>query len=114
MRRLLSLVAGAALVVAGLTVPAPATAVAGAPASAGYRPVVFVHGSAGAALQFRTQAKRLAGNGYPAGIIEAHEYDSPNIAAILPQVYAGLDARIARLLETTGADRVDLLGHSLG
>ncbi|WP_127504727.1 alpha/beta hydrolase [Actinoplanes solisilvae] len=111
MRKLLSLVAGAALAVAGLSVPTPAAAGA---AEAAFRPVVFVHGSAGSALQFRTQAKRLASNGYPARIIEAHEYDSPNIATILPQVYAGLDARIARLLETTGADRVDLLAHSLG
>ena len=111
MRGLLSLVTGAVLAVAGLALPTP---VAAAPAGAAYRPVVFLHGSAGSALQFRTQAKRFAGNGYPDGIIEAHEYDSPNIATILPQVYAGLDARIARLLETTGADRVDLLAHSLG
>src|ERR1044071_9323132 len=104
MRRLLSLVAGAALVVAGLTVPAPATAVAGAPASAGYRPVIFVHGSAGSALQFRIQAKRLAGNGYPSNLIEAHEYDSPAVATVLPEVFAGLDARIARLLAAGGAD----------
>ena len=108
MRRLLSLVAGAVLAVTGLFLPTPAEA------GTAYRPVVFVHGSAGSALQFRTQAKRFAGNGYPDGIIEAHEYDSPNIAMILPQVYAGLDARIAGLLETTGADRVDLLAHSLG
>ena len=76
--------------------------------------MIFVHGSAGSASQFQTQAKRLASNGYPIDIIEAHEYDSPNIATILPQVYAGLDARISRLLATTGADRVDLLAHSLG
>jgi pimeloyl-ACP methyl ester carboxylesterase len=78
------------------------------------RPVVFVHGSAGSAQQFQTQAKRLASNGYPIEIIEAHEYDSPNVAALLPAIYAGLDERIARLLARTGADRVDLLGHSLG
>ena len=78
------------------------------------RPVIFIHGSAGSAMQFRVQAKRLAGNGYPAEIIEAHEYDSPNILTILQQVYAGLDARIARLLAASGADRVDLLAHSLG
>jgi hypothetical protein len=110
-RSLLSLTAAATLAAAGLTSPATAS-----PADAGpaYRPVVFVHGSAGSALQFRTQAKRLAGNGYPSDSIEAHEYDSPNIVTVLPEVYAGLDARIARLLATTGADRVDLLAHSLG
>ena len=78
------------------------------------RPIVFVHGSAGSAAQFQTQAKRFAANGYPIASVQAHEYDSPNIVAILPQVYAGLDARIDRLLATTGADRVDLAAHSLG
>ncbi|SDT29555.1 alpha/beta hydrolase [Actinoplanes derwentensis] len=78
------------------------------------RPVIFIHGSAGSAMQFRVQAKRLAGNGYPSTVIEAHEYDSPNIATIIQQVFAQLDARITRLLAATGADRVDLLAHSLG
>ncbi|XVU21451.1 alpha/beta hydrolase [Actinoplanes sp. CA-054009] len=79
-----------------------------------HRPVIFVHGSAGSAAQFATQAKRLAANGYPIQIIEAHEYDSPNIATILASVYTGLDARIARLLADTGATQVDLIAHSLG
>src|SRR5690349_17744104 len=83
-------------------------------ASPPLRPIVFVHGSAGSAAQFATQAKRLAANGYPIEIIEAHEYDSPNIATILPAVYAGLDARISRLLAATGAGQVDLIAHSLG
>lgn len=97
------------LTAALLVTPAPM-----APAPAPHRPVVFVHGSAGSAAQFETQAKRLASQGYPIESIEAHEYDSPNIATILPQVYAGLDARIKRLLATSGADRVDLVAHSLG
>ncbi|HET9138854.1 alpha/beta fold hydrolase, partial [Actinophytocola sp.] len=78
------------------------------------RPVVFVHGFAGSGAQFQTQAKRLASNGYPAEIVETHEYDSTAISTILPQVWADLDARVSRLLERTGADRVDILGHSLG
>ncbi|MFC4072892.1 alpha/beta hydrolase [Actinoplanes subglobosus] len=90
----------------------------GAPAMAGRgrppRPVIFVHGSAGSAMQFRVQAKRLASNGYPAEIVEAHEYDSPNIATIVQQVWAGLDERITRLLALTGSDQVDLAAHSLG
>ncbi|RLP85678.1 alpha/beta hydrolase [Micromonospora sp. BL4] len=110
-RRLLSLIAGVALAAGPAVAAVPSVAEAAAPA---YRPVIFVHGSAGSASQFQTQAKRLASNGYPIDIIEAHEYDSPNIASILPQVYAGLDARISRLLTATGADRVDLLAHSLG
>ncbi|WP_229071055.1 alpha/beta hydrolase [Actinoplanes sp. DH11] len=113
-RKLFALVAGVVLGTAGLGAPAAADPPSAPTPAATPRPVVFVHGSAGSAMQFRTQAKRLAGNGYPARLIEAHEYDSPNIATILPQVYAGLDARIERLLSTSGADRVDLLAHSLG
>ncbi|MEU4158568.1 alpha/beta hydrolase [Actinoplanes sp. NPDC026670] len=90
----------------------------GAPALAGRgrppRPVIFIHGSAGSAMQFRVQAKRLASNGYPAKIIEAHEYDSPNIATIVQQVWASLDERITRLLASSGSDQVDLAAHSLG
>ncbi|MBM0274909.1 alpha/beta hydrolase [Micromonospora tarensis] len=111
-RRLLCLLAGVALA-ASLSV-APVTRAAEAAGTPTYRPVIFVHGSAGSAAQFQTQAKRLASNGYPIDIIEAHEYDSPNVAMILPQVYAGLDTRIARLLAATGADAVDLVAHSLG
>ncbi|SCF21026.1 alpha/beta hydrolase [Micromonospora chokoriensis] len=111
-RRLLSVLAGGALAVGVAVAPAPRAADAATTPT--YRPVIFVHGSAGSATQFQSQAKRLSSNGYPIDVIEAHEYDSPNIATILPEVYAGLDARITRLLATTGADRVDLLAHSLG
>ncbi|MCG5443177.1 alpha/beta hydrolase [Micromonospora sp. NIE79] len=110
-RRLLSVVAGVALAASLSAVAVPRAEAAATPT---YRPVIFVHGSAGSAAQFETQTKRLASNGYPIDIVEAHEYDSPNVATILPQVYAGLDARISRLLAATGADRVDLVAHSLG
>ncbi|XRQ10319.1 alpha/beta fold hydrolase [Actinomadura welshii] len=78
------------------------------------RPVVFVHGFSGSGGQFETQARRLASNGYPARHIEAHEYDSTFGATTVEEVFASLDDRIARLLDRTGADRVDLLAHSLG
>lgn len=78
------------------------------------RPVVFVHGFSGSAGQFETQARRLTSNGYPDRYIEAHEYDSTFETTTVEEVYASLDDRIARLLDRTGADRVDLLAHSLG
>lgn len=108
-RQLISCLTAAALLVTVL--PGAAAAHPDRPA---FRPVVFVHGSAGSALQFETQAKRLASNGYPADIIEAHDYDSTFTVETAEQVFARLDDRIARLLARTGADRVDLLGHSLG
>jgi pimeloyl-ACP methyl ester carboxylesterase len=109
MRRSLSALTTVALLIAGL----PASAAAH-PHRSSHRPVVFVHGFAGSGLQFETQAKRLASNGYPAEIIEAHDYDSTFAVETTDQVFARLDERIARLLAETGADRVDLLGHSLG
>ncbi|WP_206282785.1 alpha/beta fold hydrolase [Streptomyces chilikensis] len=78
------------------------------------RPVIFVHGSSGSGGQFETQARRLTGNGFPAALIEAHEYDSTFATTTPDAVYTALDARIDRLLGRSGADRVDLLAHSLG
>jgi len=78
------------------------------------RPVVFVHGASGSGAQFETQALRLAGNGYPTDRIAVHEYDSTFATNTMADVWAGLDELIATLRTETGADKVDLLGHSLG
>jgi pimeloyl-ACP methyl ester carboxylesterase len=110
-RKLLALVA-AVLAASGLAAPA-------APAHPWHprpspRPAIFVHGFSGSGAQFETQARRFASNGYPAEYIEAHDYDSLFTVETVDQVFARLDQRIARLLERTRADRVDLLAHSLG
>jgi hypothetical protein len=76
--------------------------------------MIFVHGFTGSAQQFEWQAMRFAGNGYPQNYLNAFEYDSPNYAATAPAVLAALDAQIDAILLETGADKVDLLGHSLG
>ncbi len=78
------------------------------------RPVVFVHGGSGSGAQFESQALRLTGNGYPADRIAVHEYDSTFATNTMDDVWAGLDEVIGTLLDETGADQVDLLGHSLG
>jgi pimeloyl-ACP methyl ester carboxylesterase len=78
------------------------------------RPVIFVHGGSGSGAQFDTQALRLTSNGYPADQIAVHEYDSTFGTNTMEEVWAGLDELIAELLRETGADGVDLLGHSLG
>ncbi|MGI8332921.1 lipase/acyltransferase domain-containing protein [Actinomadura scrupuli] len=83
-------------------------------AAATLRPIVFVHGFFGSGSQWETQAKRFAGNGYPADRIESQEYDSLFLNNTSDQVFTQLDQRIARLKARTGADQVDLVGHSLG
>ncbi len=77
-------------------------------------PIVFVHGFAGSAAQFESQALRFTSNGYPADWIGALEYDSLFGLATMEQVWIALDERITRLLDDTGAAKVDLAGHSLG
>ncbi|MCJ8501082.1 hypothetical protein [Desulfatitalea alkaliphila] len=79
-----------------------------------FNPVIFVHGSSGSASQFESQAMRFAVNGYPQHYLQAHEYDSTFSINTMAQVHAGLDDLIAAILQATGADQVDLMGHSLG
>ncbi|MET8575314.1 alpha/beta fold hydrolase [Streptomyces sp. NPDC005012] len=109
-RRVVTLLSALAVLCA---LPVPALAEGGG-AGAAPRPVIFVHGSSGSGGQFETQARRLTSNGFPAELIEAHEYDSTFATTTPEAVYAGLDQRIDRLLRRSGADRVDLLAHSLG
>ena len=69
-----------AAIVFGTLAALPGRAAAAVPkaaaAAASVRPIVFVHGFFGSGSQIQTQAKRFAGNGYPASYIEANDYDS--------------------------------------
>lgn len=65
---------------------------------------------------------RFASNGYPQEYLNVFEYDSsswgglgtpPNIPFQIATL-AALDARIDAILLKTGADKIELLGHSLG
>ncbi|MFI0355440.1 alpha/beta fold hydrolase [Actinomadura sp. 9N407] len=111
-RRLLALLCAMVL----LLTASPAVTANAEPARArqAIRPIIFVHGFFGSGSQFQTQAKRFAGNGYPATHIEGHDYDSLFANNTMEQVHAALDQRIARLKAATGADKVELVGHSLG
>jgi pimeloyl-ACP methyl ester carboxylesterase len=79
------------------------------------RPIVFVHGMSGSALQFESQALRFASNGWPASYLFAFEYDTgiPDVEGSTARM-ARLDAFIDDVLAETGADKVYLMGHSRG
>lgn len=92
------------------------------PSAAHPRPVVLVHGTGGnAATNWATYAALLSNNGY---CVYALNYGVSPFEASSPIKFGGLnDIRtsavelqtfVARVLASTGATQVDLLGHSQG
>lgn len=82
------------------------------------RPLIFVHGTAGSASQYQTQAMRFSSNGYPDDHILAFEYSTAGAAevnrALTGQLSPDLDTFIDRVLGELDAEQVYLACHSLG
>src|SRR5690606_26324290 len=83
------------------------------------RPVLFIHGGAGSASQFESQAQRFRANGYPLGHLAVYEYNTatgqdPFDPAQAAERNAQINTIIDQLLLSTGADKVHLMGHSMG
>lgn len=81
-------------------------------------PLIFVHGLAGSASQYQTQAMRFASNGYPADHILTFEYNTAGIPEITRaaagELSPDLDVLIDEALAELGAEQVYLVCHSLG
>jgi triacylglycerol esterase/lipase EstA (alpha/beta hydrolase family) len=77
-------------------------------------PVVFVHGFAGSASQFESQAQRFMANGYPVEYLAAYDHDTGAGAPPSSEQGGPLDEIIDALLAATGAEKVNLMGHSRG
>lgn len=76
-------------------------------------PIVFIHGAAGSAHQYLSQAMRWTQNGYPSDLVHAFEYDGSR-AGVDPAV-EDLSAFVQDLLETTdGYGQVYLVAHGRG
>ncbi|HEY8524586.1 MAG TPA: alpha/beta fold hydrolase [Acidimicrobiales bacterium] len=75
-------------------------------------PIVFVHGFAGSAQQFESQAIRFAANGYPQERIVAYDHDGAGLD--IDGYVQGLDQVIDETLERFDVDQVYLVGHSRG
>ncbi len=75
-------------------------------------PIVFVHGFAGSAQQFQSQAMRFVMNGYPADRLYAYDHDGAgsNYTAFANGVEEVVDAALAK----HGTSKVFLIGHSRG
>jgi len=110
--RLFGVIAAALLV--GILFSSATSGAAKEPTPAPGNPMIFVHGGAGSGAQFESQAMRFESNGYSHEYIYTLEYDSSFTINTMAQVYAKLDALIVRVQEETGAEQVDVLGHSLG
>lgn len=93
-------------IVAALSGTAPAAA-----EPAGREPIVFVHGLFGSTGNFDTMSLRLRLNGYPRNELVAFGYES---TGSLVTAANQLAAQIDRVRAATGADKVDLVTHSLG
>ncbi|HEY8060724.1 MAG TPA: alpha/beta fold hydrolase [Acidimicrobiales bacterium] len=75
-------------------------------------PIVFVHGFAGSAQQYESQAMRFVANGYPPERIVAYDHDGAGVD--IAGYVEGLDAVVDETLADTGAEQVYLVGHSRG
>jgi triacylglycerol esterase/lipase EstA (alpha/beta hydrolase family) len=72
-------------------------------------PIVFVHGGAGSAAQYETQARRFASNGYP-NLVTGIDRTSSVSATLNPMLDAFFDAVMAQ----TGDTQIYAVAHSLG
>jgi pimeloyl-ACP methyl ester carboxylesterase len=79
------------------------------------KPIIFVHGSGGSGAQFESDSMRFTSNGYPQNLLFAFEYDTgtPSTENMTERVLR-LDTFVDTVLISTGADKVYLMGHSLG
>lgn len=80
-------------------------------------PIVFVHGVAGSAQQYQTQAMRFEANGYPADRIHAFEYNG-GLPGVVQAAAAGFALELLDSINEVRAEHdveeVYLVGHSLG
>lgn len=75
-------------------------------------PIVFVHGFAGSAQQYESQAMRFVANGYPADRIIAYDHDGAGLD--FPAYVEGLTEVVDDALATFDVDQIYLVGHSRG
>ncbi len=113
--RLFGFIAAFALVltgvlVAGSSAPMPADACHGGHCHGEPSlPIVFVHGGAGSAAQYETNAQRFASNGYPNIVTGLDRFSS-----LIQPVYEQMDDFFDAVMAETGDSQIYVAAHSAG
>jgi triacylglycerol lipase len=100
-RRLMTLVAAIAVCIAA-AVPATASA---------QDPILFVHGYVESASLWNTMIGRFEKDGYPKSYLSAYSYNTSQSNKVDAEE---VKSKVEALLKTTGATKVDIIGHSMG
>jgi triacylglycerol lipase len=100
-RRLATLVAAIAVCIAA-AVPASASA---------QDPILFVHGYVESASLWNTMIGRFEKDGYPKSYLSAYSYNTSQSNKVDAEE---VKSKVEALLKTTGATKVDIIGHSMG
>lgn len=103
-QRLMALVATAAICVAGAAI-APASSLA-------QDPILFVHGWSESASLWNTMIARFEKDGYPKSYLSAYSYNTSQSNKV--DAEKEVKTRVESLLKTTGAEKVDIIAHSMG
>jgi triacylglycerol lipase len=90
------------------------TGAAFAPASSlALDPILFVHGWNGSASNWSTMVSRFEKDGYPKSYLSTYTYSSSSTSN--KTIAADeVKPRVEALLKSTGAEKVDILAHSMG
>jgi triacylglycerol lipase len=100
-RRLMTLVAAIAVCIAA-AMPASASA---------QDPILFVHGYVESSSLWKTMISNFEKDGYPKSYLSAYSYNTSQSNKVDAEE---VKSKVEALLKTTGATKVDIIGHSMG
>ncbi len=80
-------------------------------AKQGHDPILFVHGYKGNLKTFKTMVGRFEADGWPASRLHNWSYSWLESHV---KVAGTIEARVKKMLETTNAQKVDIIAHSMG
>jgi triacylglycerol lipase len=103
-RRLTAFVSAVAVCIAGATL-SPA-------ASLAVDPILFVHGWSSSASTWNTMIGRFEKDGWPKSHLSAYSYNTSQSNKV--DAEKEVKPRVESLLKATGAEKVDIIAHSMG